>query len=94
MAPHQLVDQAGVADVALNECEAIFGQPRQGRAIPGICQLVQYRDGGAGVVEHVANEVGSDESCPASHEKFRHASHPMNDGSRTAAVSGRLTLRD
>src|SRR6188472_1803009 len=78
MVAYQLVNQTRVANVTAYECEAILGQPRKGGPVARVGQLVQDCDRGVSVVERVADEVGSDESCPASHQKFRHAAHPMD----------------
>jgi hypothetical protein len=79
VALHQLVDQTGVADVAEDEGKAILGQTFERLQISGVGQLVQRRDGRIRLFEYIPDEVRADETRPAGHQKFRHASHPMED---------------
>src|SRR5215211_3068054 len=82
VAAYQFVDQACVANVALDEGKAIPRQALERLTVSGVGQLVQHRDRGICVVENVANEVGADEPRPAGHQDFRHASHPKDDPER------------
>jgi hypothetical protein len=78
VASHQLVDQTGITNVASDEPEAILGQAFQRFPIPGVGQLVQHRDRRICAIEDIPDEVRADETRPAGHQKFRHASHPMD----------------
>ena len=66
------VDQAGVADVTVDEPEAIGRQSVEGSAVAGVGELVEHGDGRVGVVDQVVDEVGTDESGATGHQENRH----------------------
>ena len=63
---HEAVDQAGVADVANDELDAVRGQARDVVGVARVGQLVEHGDVDARVLAHdVVDEVGADEAAAA-----------------------------
>lgn len=83
MLRHQFIDQDVVADIPLDQREPLGIQPFERRTVGRIGHLVEYRDFGVGVRNHVVHEVRPNESRSPS---YKDSFHSTNVGStRTGA---------
>jgi hypothetical protein len=58
-------DYRGIGHITDHEFHPVLGQADEGDRIRGIRESIQDRDRVRGRGEHVADQVGSDESCAA-----------------------------
>lgn len=65
---YQLVDELTIADVALDKAVTVGRQALQRAHIAGVGELVEHHHRVVGVVEHMVNEVGADETGTAGDE--------------------------
>ena len=70
----QIQDELAVADVPMDEDVAIrVGEVGQVLGASGICEGVKVDNMGRLLgIQDVSNEIGSDETCPARHQKVAH----------------------
>ena len=61
----QLIDQLGVADIALDQREPVLGKSIERAAVARVGEEVEHGDRVVGVVEDMTDEVRADKSRPA-----------------------------
>ena len=67
---HQIVNQLGIADIALDQAHALRIGSLQGGRVAGVGELVQHHDVVGGGLQDVVDEVGADEAGSAGDEQF------------------------
>ena len=69
----EAADELGVDHVAVDELDALGGEPVERRLVAGVRELVEHGDGVVGVGDDVADVVRADEPGAAGDELAHHS---------------------